>query len=209
MRIFSLILILGVLGAPLAAQAQPPGKVPRLGALGNSPTAQAGLFEAFRRGLRDLGWIEGQNILVDYRWAEGHTDRLPALAAELIALHPDVIFAQSSIYVAAVRPLTATIPIVFATHADPIGSGDIASLAHPGGNITGLVQLQTEVNTKALALLTEAVPKLSQVAVLWDPATPSHRPGLKAVEEAAQGLRVHLRPVGAQRGRISKARSPP
>ena len=199
-RTFSLILIFGVLGTPLPAQAQPPRKVPRLGVLGNSQTGQASLFEAFRKGLRDLGWIEGQNILVDYRWAEGHSDRFPALAAELLALHPDVIFAPSSIYVAAVKPLTATIPVVFSTHADPIGSGDIVSLAHPGGNITGIAQMQTQVNTKALELLKETLPKLSQVAVLWDPATPSHRPGLKAVEDAAQGLQVQLRPVGVQRG---------
>ena len=137
-RAFGLILVLSVLWVSHTVQAQPPGKVPRVGILGNNPSAQAAFYEAFRKGLRDLGWIEGQSILLDYRWAEGHTDRFPALAAELLALYPDVIFAPSSIYVAAVKPLTATIPIVFSTHADPIGSGDVASLAHPGGNITGL-----------------------------------------------------------------------
>ena len=98
------------------------------------------------------------------------------------------------------KPLTATIPIVFAVHADPIGSGHVASLAHPGGNITGLAQLQNPVNTKGLELLKEAVPGLSRVAVLWDPATPSHGPVLKAVEEAAHDLRLQLHPVAAQRG---------
>lgn len=187
------------LTAPLAAQAQQTGKVYRIGFLGNTRSTPEFLvaLEAFRQGLRERGWVEGQNILIEYRWAEGKFDRLPELAAELVRLKVDLIFAQSSIYVEAARKATLTIPIVFSTHADPVGSGHVASLGRPGGNITGLALVQTEVSAKSLELLKEAVPRATRLAVLWHPATPSHGPGVKAVEAAASvlGVRVQSLPV--------------
>jgi putative ABC transport system substrate-binding protein len=156
----------------------------------------ADAMDAFRKGLRDLGWVEGKNIVIEYRWSEGRYERLPALANELVQLKVDVIISPSSIYTAAAKQATATIPIVFMSHADPIGSGHVASLARPGGNVTGLSLMMTETNAKLLELFTEAVPGLSRVAVVWDPATPSHRPGLEAVQGAAEKLRLQLQSLG-------------
>jgi putative ABC transport system substrate-binding protein len=181
--------------APLAAQAQQAGKVYRVGFLWDSPAVWPHALEGFRQGLRDLGWVEGQNIVVEYRWAEGRFDRLPGLAEELVRLKVDVIVAPSSIYAGAAKRATSTIPVVFASHADPIGSGHVVSLARPGGNITGLTIMMTETNVKGLELLKQAVPGLSRVAVIWDPATPSHRPGLKAVEAAGPALGLRIQPV--------------
>ena len=191
-------LALGILGMPLAAGAQQAGKVYRVGFLWDSPAVWPHALEGFRQGLRDLGWVEGRNIVVEYRWAEGRFDRLPGLVEELVRLKVDVIVAPTSIYAAAAKRATSTIPIVFASHADPIGSGHVASLARPGGNITGLSLMMTETNAKGLELLKEAVPGLSRVAVLWDPATPSHRPGLEAVEGAARALGLRLQPLAVR-----------
>ena len=156
-------------------------------------------LEAFRQRLRDLGWVDGQNIVVEYRWAEGRFDRLPGLAEELVGLKVDVIVAPTSIYAGAAKRATSTIPIVFASHADPIGSGHVVSLARPGGNITGLTIMMSETTVKGLELLREAVPGLSRVAVLWDPATPSHRPGLDAVETTGRALGLRLQPIAVRR----------
>jgi putative ABC transport system substrate-binding protein len=185
------------LAAPLATGAQPAGKVYRVGFLWDSPGVFPDAIEAFRHGLRDLGYVEGRNIVIEYRWAEGKPDRMRELAEELVRLKVDVIMAPSSVYTGAVRRATSTIPIVFVVHADPIGSGHVASLARPGGNITGLSIMMTETNVKGLELFKQAVPGLSHVAVIWDPATPSHRPGLKAVEDAGPslGLRIQSAPV--------------
>jgi putative ABC transport system substrate-binding protein len=183
---------------PLACFAQQRArKVYRVGFLWDSPSVWPHALEGFRRGLRDLGWIEEQNITVEYRWAEGRFDRLPELAQELVLLKVDVIVAPTSIYAGAAKQATSTIPIVFASHADPIGSGHVASLARPGGNITGLTIMMSETTAKGLELLKQAVPRLSRVAVLWDPATPSHRPVLDAVEITgrALGLRLQTLPV--------------
>jgi putative ABC transport system substrate-binding protein len=155
-------------------------------------------MEAFRRGLRDLGWIEGQNIVIEHRWSEGRFDRLNDLAEELVRLKVDVIVAPSSIYTGAAKRATSTIPIVFLSHADPIGSGHLGSLARPGGNITGLSLMMTETNAKLLELFKEAVPGLSRVAVIWDPATPSHGPGLNAVEVAGRALGLRIQPVAVR-----------
>ena len=181
--------------APLAAQAQQAGKVYRIGFLWESPAVYPDAIEGFRRTLRDLGWVEGKNVAIEYRWAEGRYDRLHDLAEELVRLKVDVIVAPSSVYAEAAKRATSTIPIVFVVHADPIGSGHVASLARPGGNITGLTIIMTETNVKALELLKEAVPGLSRVAVLWNPATPSHGPGLKAVEVAGRALGLQLQSV--------------
>jgi putative ABC transport system substrate-binding protein len=187
-----------LLAAPLAAEAQQAGKVYRVGFLWDSPAVWPHALEGFRQGLRDLGWVEGQNIVVEYRWAEGRFDRLPVLAEELVRLKVDVIVAPTSIYTGAAKRATSTIPIVFASHADPIGSGHVANLARPGANITGLTIIMSETMAKSLELLKAAVPGLARVAVLWDPATPSHEPSLKAVEVAGQALRLRLQPLAVR-----------
>jgi putative ABC transport system substrate-binding protein len=191
-RAFLAIVSGGLLAAPLGAHAQPAGKVYRVGFLWDSPAMFPDAMVAFRKGLRDLGWVEGKNIVIEYRWSEGRFERLPALANELVQLKVDVIVSPSSIYTAAAKQASATIPIVFMSHADPLGSGHVSSLARPGGNITGLSLMMTETNAKLLEVFAEAVPGLARVAVMWDPATPSHRPGLKQVESAAQTLRLQL-----------------
>src|SRR5215210_108177 len=167
---------------PLVGSAQQPGKLYRVGLLWDSPAMFPTAIEAFRRGLRELGWVEGLNISIEGYWTEGKFERIDEIAHRLAGSSLDVIVAPSSIYSGAAKRATSTIPIIFFSHADPLGSGHVASLGHPGGNITGLSLLMTETNAKGLALLKEAVPGLNSVAVLWDPATPSHTPGLSAVK---------------------------
>jgi putative ABC transport system substrate-binding protein len=150
--------------------------------------------------LRDLGWIEGRNILIESRWNEGDSARLPELAADLVRLRVDLIVTRGSTYVQGARTATSSIPIVFTMHADPVGTGHVVSLARPGGNITGLALLQTEINRKGFEILVSAVPMAKRIAVLWNPGTPSHTPGLKAVEESARTLRVQLQAVVARTG---------
>ena len=194
-RTFIASLVGAVLAAPLAAEAQPAGKVHRIGFLWDSPAVFPDAIEAFRLGLRDLGYAEGRNLAIEYRWAEGKPERIRELAQELVQLKVDVIVAPSSIYTGAAKRATATIPILFMSHADPLGSGHVASLARPGGNVTGLSLMMTETNVKGLELFKEAVPGLSRVAVIWDPATPSHGPGLKAIELAGSLLGLRIQPV--------------
>ncbi len=190
----------GLLTAPVGAEAQQAGKVYRVGILTNkaSDPAEARLWQAFRSGLRERGWIEGQNILIEFRAAEGNTARLPELAADLVRLKVDLIVARASIFVQPAKAATSSIPIVFLTHADPVRTGHVASLARPGGNITGLAVLMTDLAPKGLELLISAVPVAQRIAVLWNPDTPSHTPALKALEEAGRTLRVQLQPVGAR-----------
>ncbi len=189
----------GLLAAPLA-EAQQPEKVYRVGILTNkaSDPAEARLWQAFRSGLRERGWIEGQNILIEFRAAEGNTARLPELAADLVRLKVDLIVARASIFVKPAKEATSSIPIVFLNHADPVGTGHVASLARPGGNITGLAMLMTDLAPKGLELLISAVPVAQRIAVLWNPDTPSHTPALKAVEDAGRPLRVQLQAVGVR-----------
>jgi len=186
-------LILGAsVARPVTARAQQPAKIARIGFLGLAPASSwASRLEVLRSGLRDLGWVEGRNILIEFRWAE-RTDQLPELAAKLVRMNVDVIFAVSSTCVEAARQATQTIPIVFAIHADPVGLGHVASLARPGGNITGLSMLLTELAAKELEILKEAVPRAARVGVLWNPTTPSHPRALKAVELAGEKLAVQL-----------------
>ena len=199
MRRREFITLLGGAAAawPLVARAQQAGKIYRIGFLWDSPDAFLDALEAFRQGLRDLGYVEGRNIAIEYRWAEGKPERMRELAEELVRLKVDVIVAPSSIYTEAAKQATSTIPIIFVSHADPLGSRHVTSLARPGGNITGLSLMMTETNVKGLELLKEAVPGISRVAVIFDPATPSHGPGLKAVKAAGPtlGLRVQSVPV--------------
>jgi putative tryptophan/tyrosine transport system substrate-binding protein len=153
--------------SPFVATAQPPTKTWRIGYLAPvSPSAGARLLESFRQGLRELGYVEGQNISIDYRWAEGRPDQFPALAVELTQLKVDVIVTYNNAGVAALQRATRTIPIVFASVGDPVASGFAASLARPGGNITGLTGLSEELSRKWVELLREAVPTVSRVAVL-------------------------------------------
>src|SRR5262245_17621612 len=166
-------LVLGMF-APLTAQTQQTGKVPRIGALAGATAATyAARFDSFRRGLRELGYVDGQNIAIEYRYADGKLERLPALAAELVRLNVDVIFAVAAPETEAARQATMSIPIVFAGHGDPVGTGHVASLAKPGGNITGMSQMLPELSAKRLEVLKEALPRVSRVAVLWNAANPT------------------------------------
>ena len=189
----------GALAAPLAAFAQQKSaKVARLGFLGaSSAAAFASLVEALRAGLRDLGYVEGKNIVIEYRWAEGKYERLPGLAAELVQLKVDVIVAASGPAVQAVQKATTTIPIVFAAVGDPVGLGFVASLSRPGGNATGLSSLNVDVSSKYLELLRVALPKLSRVAVLVNPGHPQHPDMLKNIQAAAKTTGVNVSPVQA------------
>jgi putative ABC transport system substrate-binding protein len=193
----------GLLAAPFAAEGQQAGKVYRVGILGekSSDPSEARLWQAFRLELRKRGWIEGENILIESRWAEGNSAGLSELlAADLVRLRVDLIVTRGSTFVQGAKRATSSIPIVFTIHADPVGTGHVASLARPGGNITGLALLQTDLNVKGLEILMAAVPKVKRIAVLWNPDTPSHIPGLKALEEAARPLQLPLRGVVARTG---------
>src|SRR5262245_21331822 len=198
MRRREVITLLGGAAAwPLAARAQG-ANVPRIGFLRLGPRpSQAKRVEALRTGLRELGYVEGRNIAFEFRWAET-VDQLSKFAAELVSMNVDVIFATSSTEVGAVQRLTKTIPIVFATHADPIGVGHVASLAHPGGNITGLSMLMTEMTAKALELLKEVVPHATRFGAFFTPTAPSHVPMLQASEAVGAKLRVALHKVSVQ-----------
>jgi ABC-type uncharacterized transport system substrate-binding protein len=191
-------LIGGAVAAPLAARAQQHTRVPRIGFLGfGSAAASAPRIEALRAGLRDHGYIDGKNVLIEFRWAES-VDQLPALATELVGMNVDVIFAQSSTEVEPARQATRTIPIVFAFHADPVGIEHVASLSRPGGNITGVTMLLTDMSAKDLEILKEAVPQARSIGVLWNPTTPSHPPALKALELGGERLGLKLLMVPAR-----------
>jgi putative tryptophan/tyrosine transport system substrate-binding protein len=191
----------GLLAAPLAAEGQQAAKIARIGYLAPNLAASPHLHEAFRQGLRDLGYVESQNVVIEYRSAEGKPERLPALAAELVALKVDVIVGPGTPTALAARQATRTLPIVFATAADPVGSGLVTSLARPGGNVTGLSILAPELVGKRLELLTQAVPGVSRVAVLWQPGGHDERTDkdiLKDAEVAARPLGVRLQFVEAR-----------
>lgn len=169
------------------------GRVPRVGFLGDTPEPEANRTEAFREGLRERGWVEQQNILIEYRWWRGKPDHIPELVADLLRLKVDIILAPNSTAVAGTRKVTSTIPVVFANHADPVGVGHIASLHRPGGNITGSTMLLSEMAPKELELLKEMLPQSRRVGILWNPTTPSHPAALKTIEAAAQMLKLQLR----------------
>jgi len=179
---------LSLLGMPLAAQAQRPGKIPRIGLLYTSAAADS-LGEAFVQGLRDLGYMEGKNIVLEYRFAAGQFERLPALAAELVQLPVDVLIAPGACALAA-KHATATIPIVFPVFADPVGEGLVTSLAQPGGNVTGLSMMSTDLVAKRLELLTAVVPGLRRLAVLWNAGRPAFMRQIQELQAASakQGI---------------------
>jgi putative ABC transport system substrate-binding protein len=190
-------LIGGATAWPLIAHAQESGKLYRVGFLWDSPTVFPDALKAFAQGLRDLGYVEGRNIVIEYRWAEGKPEQIREMAEELVRLKVNAIVAPSSIYTGAAKRATSTIPIIFMSHAAPLETGHVASLARPGGNVTGLSLMQTETGVKTLELFKEVAPSLQRVAVLFDPATPSHGPGLKAAQAAGSALRLQIQPVAA------------
>jgi putative ABC transport system substrate-binding protein len=172
-RRFLLTSLAGVLAAPRAVEAQRAGKVYRIGFLGNStPALEANLVGRFREGLRDLDYVEGLNVLIEYRWAEGQYERFTALIAELIALKVEVIVTAGTPASLAVKKATTSTPLVMVAVGDPVATGLVASLARPGGNITGLTSIAEEMEGKRLELLREVAPKVSHIAVLWNAGSP-------------------------------------
>ena len=189
-----------LLAAPLAVDAQQAGKVPQIGFLSvTSPSDRPSLVDAFRQRLRELGWVEGQNIVIDYRYAEDRVDRLPALAAELVRLKVDVIVSAGTQGVTAAKNATETIPIVMIAVRDPVGTGLIASLARPGGNVTGVSGYAgLVIVAKQLELLKETVPKIRRVAILSNPANAYHQLAIREVNVAARSLGVQLQLLEAR-----------
>ena len=185
---------LGALASPLASFAQQQtAKVHRIGLLGSaSASGYASRVEALRAGLRDLGYVEGKNIVIEYRWAEGKYERLPELAAELVRLKIDVLVSQGTPATLAAKRATTTIPIVMPAVGDAVATGIVASLARPGGNITGSTFFGPELNAKRLELLKEAFPRITHVAVLLNPDNPGTGPNLQAMEITAKSLKMEL-----------------
>ena len=202
----AVVLALSLILSPLVADAQPAGKVPRIGFLspaspsdaGHNPSDLAVLFAAFRQGLRELGYVEGQNIKIESRWAEGNYDRLPGLAADLVRLKVDVIVTYGTPASQAAKQATGTIPIVMAAIIDPVASGLVTSIARPGGNLTGQSMMSPDLAEKQLEILKEVVPKISRVAVLHNPANPGNAPQLRHAQDAARALGVRLQLLGAR-----------
>ena len=190
----------GLLAASLAVGAQQVGKVPRIGFLRvTSPSDRPPLLDAFRQGLRELGWVEGQNIVIDYRYAEDRVDRLPGLAAELVRLKVDLIVSGGTQGVTAAKNATETIPIVMIAVRDPVGTGLIASLVRPGGNVTGVSDSAgLEIVAKQLELLKETIPKIRRVAILSNPANAHHLLAIREVNVAARSLGVQLQLLEAR-----------
>jgi putative ABC transport system substrate-binding protein len=177
---------------PFATVAKDPPKIARIGFLGLAPaSAWTNEVAALQAGLRDLGYIDGLNIVFEFRWASG-VAQMPALATELVDMNLDIIIAPASTEVEPVRQATKSIPIVFAQHADPVGIGHVASLAHPGGNATGVSMVLTPLAAKGLEFLTQAVPGAKRFGILWNPTTPSHVKVLKEIEAAGKALDLQL-----------------
>jgi putative tryptophan/tyrosine transport system substrate-binding protein len=177
-------------------QAQQPRKIPTIGYLSVlSPSSDSARIGGFRQSLAELGYVDGQNVTIQPRYAEGKLDRLPKLAGELVGLDVDVIVAGGSTAIRAVKNATKVIPIIMAHGSDPVELGYVASLARPGGNITGLTHLAPELGGKRLELLKDIVAKLSRVAVLTDPGAGGHAPQMKELVSAAPGLGLELRPI--------------
>lgn len=185
------ILAMGLLVAPRAVEAQQQtGKVWRIGVLMSLYPPDADAPQALRQGLRTLGYVEGQNLVIEWRYVQGHDDRLPTLAAELVRLNVDLIVTDITLATRAAMHATSTIPIVMGISADAVGGGLVSNLARPGANVTGNSVMLAETSVKRLQLLKEAVPKVARVAVLWDPGTPFHKAMLKEIAAAAPSLRL-------------------
>ncbi|HEV8726223.1 MAG TPA: ABC transporter substrate-binding protein [Candidatus Binatia bacterium] len=181
------------------AEAQQAGKMPRIGYVAPlSRAAESTRIEAFKRGLQDFGYVEGKNIQVEYRYAEGSSDRLPALVSDLVQLKLDVLVAEGLTTTRAAKDATTTIPIVMVTANDPVATGIVDSLARPGGNITGLTRLTRDLSGKRLELLKEAIPGISRVGVLWDADNANAATGFKEYEAAAPTLKAKLQSLGVR-----------
>jgi putative ABC transport system substrate-binding protein len=193
-------LIAGILAAlAQPAEAQQAKKMPRIGFMGNSTAAlEANLIGPFRDGLRDLGYVEGKNILSDYRWAEGKYERFPALIDELLALKPDVIVTAGTPATQAYQKSKASTPLVMIAVGDPVGTGIVVSLNRPGGNITGLTSISPELEGKRIELLREVIPKLSHIAVMWNPKNAYHTIENKEVESVAAALKMKVLYLGIE-----------
>ena len=188
-----IMLFASLLGVPLASFGQQPAKMSRIGFLEASDlSAVTARIDAFRQGLRDRGYVEGKNVVIEYRYAQGNFDRLPALAAELVRLNVDVIVTGGPTAIPPAKAATSAIPIVMAFDTDPVGSGFAASLAKPGGNITGLSTLAPELSAKQIELLKEIFPKLARVAVFGTASRPGSAYALKEVESAAKAYKVQV-----------------
>ena len=188
----------GALCAPRYVQAQQARKIHRVGFLGNSTAAlEANLIEPFREGMREHGYVEGRNVVIEYRWAEGKYERFPALIGELIAAKVDVIVTAGTPATLALKKATSSIPIVMIAVGDPVGTGIVESLRQPGGNITGLTSIATELEGKRLELLREVIPGISHVAVLWNSGSPVQAIQERRTSAAAQALRLKVLSVGA------------
>jgi ABC-type uncharacterized transport system substrate-binding protein len=191
-KIFCLVLGTMLLALGLPAEAQQTAKIPRIGFLiASTPSNYVTRIETFRQGMRELGWVEGKNITIEYRYAEGKAERLREIAAEFVSLKVDVFVIAAN--ATAAKEATKTIPIVFAAIADPVASGIVDSLAKPGGNLTGLTVLAPELTGKRLELLKEAAPKITRVAFLWNPSNPGDVPLWKEVEAASGALGLQVR----------------
>jgi putative ABC transport system substrate-binding protein len=191
----------GVLAAPLTASAQPAGSLRRIGFLGAAESSDTNFLrfvDAFRARLAELGYVEGRNVVIETRWAAGRYERLPDLAAELVRLKVEVIVTAAVPAIRAAREATTTIPIVMAAVVDPVATGLVASLARPGGNVTGLSVMSPELVGKQLEMLKEVAPSVSRVAVLWNPTNRGNPPQLRAGEQAARALGIQLQPVEAR-----------
>src|SRR5262245_17171266 len=198
-RTFLCGLMLGGLALPRVADAQQAGGTVLIGYLGNSsPVLEAELVAAFREGLRQLGYVDGQNLSIKYQWAEGRQERLAVLARELVQLKPDVILTAGTPGALAAKEATQSIPIVMAVAGDPLAAGLVSTLARPGANVTGLAALAPELDVKRLELLKQVVPKLSRVAVLMNPVNPMSGVGWKALRPTGDTLGVRLQPVEAR-----------
>ena len=198
-NIVCLFLLVAVLGGGAIADAQQSGKIPRIGFLGNStPALEENLVGPFREGLHDLGYGEGKNILIEYRWAEGKYERFPALIGELIAQKVNIIVTAGTPASLAVKKAAPSIPLVMIAVGDPIGTGLIKSLAEPGGNVTGLTSIAADLEGKRIELLREVIPKLSHVAVFWNPASSFQVIAEKEVQAAARAFKMKVLSLGVQ-----------
>ncbi len=200
-RLVSAVVLLLLAGGLVGAAAQPQANVPRVGYLSPGSPSDLGRqrrLEAFRQGLRDLGYVEGQNITLESRWAEGEYDRYPALVADLVRLKVHVIVAVGGRATQVAQMATRTIPIVMSVVIDPLGSGLVSSLARPAGNVTGLSNMASDLVGKQFEVLKQAVPEISRVALLWNSANPGSAPQLREAEAAARALGVRLQTLEAR-----------
>jgi len=196
--LFALVALVARLGLPSPADAQQPTSPRHIGVLLALFSQESKEAQAFRQGLRDAGYVEGRDVVIEWRSASGDYDQVPRLVSELIRSRVDVIVVDTTVATRAAKRATSTVPIVMATIADPVGTGLVASLAHPGGNVTGLSVMTTDLSAKRPQLLKEAIPRLTRLAVLWNPDTPYHPKAIEELKPVAPSLSIQLSFVGAR-----------